>query len=197
MSLVYDDILFSRLGKNFIEVINHLSNLTLEEFIFLNYSPNTHSEHECKYFINENADIIDGIRTQIEEWSLSSKVEKKEYILVIIVLVESVSLYSNIPGTYGAFNKKWDPRSVRKSQIFNGIVNNKFSKTNHKTYNTDLRHIIGDVECDVLYLDPPYTEDDYSMYYHVLETISLFYNPILNDNKTGTKKLYKKSEWCN
>ena len=34
------------------------------------------------------------------------------------------------------------------------------------------------------------------MYYHVLETISLYNNPELNNNKTGTKKIYKKSKWC-
>ena len=41
--------------------------------------------------------------------------------------MENLSLYSNIPGTYGAFNKTWDPRSVRKLQIDEGIVNNLFS----------------------------------------------------------------------
>ncbi len=196
-SIVYDELLFSGLGMKFIEVVNHLNNCRLKGFIFLNYSPNTLLEHERKYFTNENAEIIDGIRTQIEEWYSSSKIDKKEHILLISMLVESVSLYSNIPGTYGAFNKKWDPRSVRKLQIDDDIINNLLSKYSHKTYNNDLRDIVRDVECDILYLDPPYNERDYSMYYHVLETISLYDNPILNDNKTGTKKIYNKSKWCN
>ena len=46
------------------------------------------------------------------------------------------------------------------------------------------------------YIDPPYNERDYSMYYHVLETIAKYDNPELNENKTGTKKTYNKSKWC-
>ena len=32
--------------------------------------------------------------------------------------------------------------------------------------------LIKEVECDVLYLDPPYNERDYGRYYHLPETIS-------------------------
>lgn len=196
-SIVHNDLIFAGLDKNIDEVITHLNNCRYKGFVFVNYSPNTLLDYERKYFTNENAEIIDGIRTQIEEWYSLSKIDKNEHILLISMLIESVSLYSNIPGTYGAFNKQWDPRSLKKLQIDSGVVNNLLSKYKHKTYNNDLRDIINDVECDILYLDPPYNGREYSMYYHVLETISLYDNPILNNNKTGTKKTYKKSKWCN
>ena len=50
---------------------------------------------------------------QIEEWYMNKQITLNEHIFLVALLVESVSLYSNIPGTYGAFNTNWDPRSVR------------------------------------------------------------------------------------
>ena len=70
-----------------------------------------------------------------------------------------------------------------------------YSNNNH-TYNDDIRNIISDIDADILYLDPPYNERDYSSYYHVLETISKYDNPDLKNNITATKKNIKKSNWC-
>jgi len=68
--------------------------------------------------------------------------------------------------------------------------------TNNITFNKDIKDIIKNIDCDIMYLDPPYNERDYSTYYHVLETIALYNNPELKDNKTGSKKYIKKSNWC-
>lgn len=68
---------------------------------------------------------------------------------------------------------------------------------NNKTTNADIRDIVKEVKCcNFMYLDPPYNERDYGTYYHVLETISKYDNPELKDNKTGSKKISKKSNWC-
>lgn len=37
--------------------------------------------------------------------------------------------------------------------------------------------MINDVSGDILYLDPPYTKNQYSVQYHLLETIALYDNP--------------------
>ena len=42
--------------------------------------------------------------------------------------------------------------------------------------NGNIEDVINDVPCDILYLDPPYTKNSYSVQYHILETL------ILNDN---------------
>lgn len=195
-SMTKDDLTFCELGGNIEHIITILNKCKHKGFIYYNYSPNAEFNFERKYFTNNNAETIDGIRTQIEEWYTNKQITLHEHIFLVALLVESVSLYSNIPGTYGAFNTNWDPRSIRTFMLDKKMVNQLLAKNKHQTYNNDVREVIHSIHCDILYIDPPYNERDYSMYYHVLETISLYNNPELNHNKTGTKKEYNKSKWC-
>ena len=194
--ITIDDLKFETLNMNIEQVLSHLNKCKKKGFIYSNYSPNTESDIKRKYFTCENAEIIDGIRTQIEEWFISDMISKEEYIHLIALLTETTSLYSNIPGTYGAFLNKWDSRALKKLELTTRISKNLLSKRKNNVFNEDINTIIKDIKCDVLYIDPPYNERDYSMYYHVLETIAKYDNPELKENKTGTKKTYIKSKWC-
>nr|QFG74036.1 MAG: D12 class N6 adenine-specific DNA methyltransferase [Megaviridae environmental sample] len=194
-----NDVTFSNLGvSNVQEVFDMLNKCKQRGFIYENYSPNHDCNHERKYFTNENAEIIDGIRTQIEDWFACDKITEKERIHLISMLIETTMLFSNIPGTFGAFLSNWDSRSLKKLQLDAKIHNMLLCDVcdGNQTFQHDLRNIIHSINSDVLYLDPPYNERDYSTYYHVLETISLYNNPELKDNKTGTKKDIHKSQWC-
>jgi len=199
-NIMLSDLTFKGLKMNINDILNHLNTCKKKGFIYENYSPNSSCKYERKYFTNENAEIIDGIRSQIEEWYKSKNITEKEYIHLIAILIETTSLYSNIPGTYGAFLKNWDSRAL-KTLTLDIKIHKKLlchnNITNNKTYNSDIRDIVKKVQsCDFMYLDPPYNERDYSTYYHVLETISKYDNPELKDNKTGTKKKSTKSKWC-
>ena len=185
-------------------ILKILNNQKNKGFVYYNYSPNTEINYERKYFTNENAEIIDGIRKYIEQWLVNELITNKEYNHLISILIESVSLISNIPGTYGAFLNKWDSRALNKLElkenIHNGLLCKNVNNDNFKknvTYNSDIRDIISNINTDILYLDPPYNERDYSVYYHVLETICKYDNPELKNNKTGTKVNQNKSNWCN
>lgn len=166
-SITINDIPFNNLGMNLDEVIHHLNTCRKQGFVYKNYSPNKDLNHERKYFTNENAEIIDGIRNQIDEWFHSNQISLNEKIFLIALLVETTSLYSNIPGTYGAFNKNWDSRSLKKLELNPDMIPNLLASHNNPTYCGDICSIIKEIECDILYLDPPYNERDYSMYYHV------------------------------
>uniref|UniRef100_A0A6C0C4T7 site-specific DNA-methyltransferase (adenine-specific) n=1 Tax=viral metagenome TaxID=1070528 RepID=A0A6C0C4T7_9ZZZZ len=198
-NIILTDLTFNGLKMNINNVLNHLNTCKKKGFIYENYSPNSSCKYERKYFTNDNAEIIDGIRCQIEEWYKSKNITQKEYIHLIAILIETASLYSNIPGTYGAFLKNWDSRALKTLTLNMEIHKKLLSHNNNanKTYNSDIRDIIKKVKsCDFMYLDPPYNERDYASYYHVLETISKYDNPDLKDNKTGTKKKITKSNWC-
>ena len=47
--------------------------------------------------------------------------------------------------------------------------------------NDKIENIINSIDCDILYLDPPYTQNQYGTQYHLLETL------ILNDNPSISK----------
>ena len=59
------DITFNLLGSNIVNVLKVLNNCRHKGFIYYNYAPNKELEYTRKYFTNENAEIIDGIRVQI------------------------------------------------------------------------------------------------------------------------------------
>lgn len=142
-------------------------------FIYRTYSP---AESNRMYFTPENAGRIDFIRGKIEEWKSAGLLSENEYAYLIYCLIEGVSSVSNTAGVYGAFLKHWDARSHNKL-VFSPIQENLFSDTiSHisiQTFCNKIEDIIENIECDILYLDPPYTQNQYGTQYHLLETLVL------------------------
>jgi adenine-specific DNA-methyltransferase len=165
------DCKFKKLGFDPFEFFNSNDD-GIEGFFFKNYSPGSSKR---MYFSTENAKRIDYFRQKIEFWRKKDLILEDEYHYLLSCLIESVSHVSNTAGVYGAFLKHWDSRS-KKPISFEKIISN---DTNHNDlifYNDKIEQIISDVECDVIYLDPPYTQNQYGTQYHLLETL------ILNDN---------------
>ena len=110
------------------------------------------------YFSSENAARIDYFRFQIEEWKKEKLINDHEYVYLLACLMESVSDVSNTAGVYGSFLKHWDGRA-KKPIIFSQIEAKGGLCPNVDYFNEKIENIIGDVECDILYLDPPYTHN--------------------------------------
>lgn len=162
---------FERLGFDPFTFFNENNN-TFHGFIYQNYSL---GGSERMYFSEENAGRIDYFRMQIEEWKERTQITKEEYVYLLACLLESVSDVSNTAGVYGAFLKHWDKRAL-KPIVFSRIDSNDGQCDIIESRNDIIESIISDIECDILYLDPPYTQNQYGTQYHLLETL------ILNDN---------------
>ena len=167
---------FDGLGFDPFKFLNDSTDV-LHGFIYRTYAP---TETKRMYFTPENAARIDYFRKQIDCWHRKGKLLEKEYLFLLSCLIESVSKVSNTAGVYGAFLKKWDSRALKPIEFIQPAFNP--AKTNDITiYNEKIENIIADVACDVLYLDPPYTQNQYGTQYHLLETL------ILNDNPSVSK----------
>lgn len=164
--LIKEEVNFSKLGFNPICFFNS-NNKTYNGFFKKNYCPNGGR----MYFSNYNSGRIDYFRYQIEQWYNEKKINKKEYIFLLACLLESVSKVANIAGVYGAYLKKWDPRALKEIKFIPIENINRNKHKNIEQLNCNLNLIIDKVECDVLYLDPPYTKNKYSVQYHILETL--------------------------
>jgi adenine-specific DNA-methyltransferase len=147
---------------------------TKKGFFYQNYSP---AESERMYFTAENAGRIDYFRDTIEQWKNKELIDESEYSYLLASLIESISYVSNTAGVYGAFLKHWDPRA-KKSIVFQRVESSDSNHFGTKFLNDKIENIIEDVNCDVLYLDPPYTQNQYGTQYHLLQTL------VLNDNPT-------------
>ena len=180
------DMSFKRLKVKPFDYFNDVKNQT-KGFIYTNYSL---GGSDRMYFSEENAARIDFIRKTIEKWYIEEKIDLKEYYYLIACLLESISKVANVAGVYGAYLKKWDPRAVKAMKFIPVEMNKINSKFENEVYNEKIEELINDVSGDILYLDPPYTKNQYSVQYHMLETIALYDNPELK-GKTGARDTSK------
>lgn len=170
---------FERLGFNPFDYFNRNENQVIG-FFSRNYAPALSGR---MYFSDWNAGRIDYFRQQIQDWYEENTITEEEYYYLLSALMESVSHVANVAGVYGAYLKTWDSRAVKKivfiqpadTDVVPDYKNNKHVLVR----NGNIEDIISDVPCDILYLDPPYTKNSYSVQYHILETLVLNDNPEL------------------
>lgn len=84
-------------------------------------------------------------------------------------------IFSNVSGVYSAFQKKWDPRALKKFLL--KPIKLVFNRGNNEVFNIDSMKLVPKIETDILYLDPPYNERQYAPNYHILETIAKYDSP--------------------
>lgn len=181
---------FERLGFDPFAFLNQ-SDEKVQGVIYKNYAP---TESSRMYFTPENAARIDYFRKQIEEWHKNKLLSEAEYMLLLASLVESVSRVSNTAGVYGAFLKKWDGRALKPIEFIKPAYN-ACDSLNIKIYNDKTENIISDVKCDILYLDPPYTQNQYGTQYHLLETLILNDHPSVSKVTGSRPVMPMRSDW--
>ena len=142
------------------------------------------------YFSAENGKRIDFIREKIETWHKTERINDKEYHYLLAALIESASKVANIAGVYGSYLKKWDPRAVKHMPFIHVESSSSTSLCESEVRNEAVEEMVCKVSGDILYLDPPYTKNQYSVQYHLLETIAKYDNPVI----TGKGGLRNTSE---
>ncbi len=181
---------FENLGFDPFEYLNSKKTIT-KGFFYENYSK---GGSERMYFTSENAGRIDFFRKTIEKWKTEKHISEYEYSYLLASLVESISFVSNTAGVYGAFLKHWDSRA-KKPIIFKRVVAKKSEHLNVQFYNEKVEDIIENVECDILYLDPPYTQNQYGTQYHILQTLVLNDNPSISPITGSRPTSPMRSDW--
>ena len=183
--------------ETYLKVLNYLNQLegVSDGFVFNSYCPGGENEYSRQYLSDENGQKIDTIRQQIEVWRRDNLVTDDEYYILLLSLLEAVSKVTNISGTYGAYLKDWDARTYKILTLepITPIPSDK----EHTVYQQDANHLIDRIECDILYIDPPYNTRQYITNYHLLETIARYDNPAVY-GKTGLRQYSEteKSMYC-
>ena len=190
------------LNKNYIEnnkniqnkesYIEKLNNLPLIDtgFVYKNYCMGSGSERQ--YFSDENGKKIDTIRTKIKQWKDNNEIDSNLYYFLLASLVESADKVANTASVYGAFLKHIK-KSASKELILKPAYYLEDEKL-HKVYNMDSNDLIKEIKGDILYLDPPYNQRQYSSNYHMLNTITQ-YDIFEPKGKTGLRE-YNRSDYC-
>lgn len=181
-----------------LKVLNYLNNLKDEKrgFIFNNYSLDgtKGKKFERMYFSDKNALKIDTIRLKIEEWFISKKINEKEYFYLLGTLLEASDKVANTASKYAGFLKELKKSAQKELQLkYTEII---FGDKENVVFNDDVLNILNKEKIDLLYLDPPYNEQQYCSNYHLLETIAKYDDPHIS-GKLGVRN-YKeqKSKFC-
>lgn len=126
-----------------------------------------------RYFTANSAKIIGHIRNDLEE--KRKELNDKEYYILLTSLLYSADKIANTVGHYDAFFKK---NASDKKFIFRLIE--PLIKTGSVSINReDANALVKHMEADIVYIDPPYNSRQYSRFYHVLETLTLWDTPKL------------------
>lgn len=185
---------FKKLGVDPFDYFNSNEN-TRKDFFYREYSPGASNR---MYFSVENAGKIDWIRYTIEQWKVNDLLDYGEYEYLLASLIESISKVANTAGVYGAYLKKWDPRALKKMEFIPVPRNedrNPINISENNFFNEKLENIIGQVETDILYLDPPYTQNQYGTQYHLLETLIKMDNPSISPITGSRPTGPMRSDW--
>lgn len=177
------------------KVLNFLNSVQgVEGFISTHYAPSPTNTR--MYFTQENAQKIDAIRLQIEQWKNENFISDNEYFILLATLLESISLFANVAGVYAAFCKNWDKRALkpfmlRPVEFSQGINGECFCGDSVKILQNFKKSV------DILYLDPPYNQRQYAPNYHLLETLAKYDNPNIKGVAGLREWGEQKSLFCN
>ena len=165
-------------------LISHLNNLKTsgQNYVSKNFGGT--------YFTVENAKKIGAIREEIE----TLQITEQEKAILLTSLVYAMDKVANTVGHYEAYRKTLDTTQEIKLLVPDINVHN---NQNNKVFNKDANKLIKEIECDVLYIDPPYNSRQYGDSYHLLENIVLWKKPkVLGVAKKMEERDHLKSKYC-
>lgn len=130
-----------------------------------------------KYFEKNDALKIGFIRQDLEDHK--SELNEKEYCILLASLVYSFDKCANTVGHYEAYFKKAKLRSSFEFELIKPVITSSSDDRNINIYRMDSNKLAKEIECDVVYIDPPYSSRQYSRFYHVIEVIVEWKKPKL------------------
>ena len=164
------------------------------------YSP--HDGNPRMFFTVDNARRIDYIRRRIEAELGDNAERKDDYMFLLASLLVSADAVSNVPAVYGCFLKQFKEKAV-KALVFEPIHTVRTpALAGCGCYHSDVLAdlLLDAVEADMVYLDPPYNERQYSKNYFPLNILAL--PPVvqtttaLRDGVTGIPEVCFMSPFC-
>ena len=168
-------------------VVNRLNELEpVHGYIAHHYCPEDDERYdpdtERMFYTQENGRRIDAIREQIASWRMSGVIDEIEEAVLLAPLIFQTAYCSNTSGVFKGFHRGWGGATktawyrIRSRLTLNPPV---FWDNGHRNLvrRCDANSLLGDIECDIAYLDPPYNQHQYGANYHLLNTVALWDKP--------------------
>jgi len=151
--------------------------------ITIHYSP--HGLNTRKFFTVDNANRIDYIRNKLE--TVKHTISDDEYKFILASIILSADAVSNVPAVYGCFLKKFKAKALKPLILLPVHNIRDLPIIGSNTFNSDVLNVefIKSDEYDLVYLDPPYNERQYSKNYFPLNIIAKSSEDLVDLNLKG------------
>ena len=136
-----------------------------ENYISLNYGG--------KFFSINDSLKIGYIREFLEK---DKTLNKKEKNILLASLLYSADKAANTVGHYDAYIKG---KKIPNRFNFDLISSYNYPNKSINISRMDANSLAKEINCDIVYIDPPYNSRQYSRFYHVLENIATWKKPEL------------------
>ena len=155
-------------NKKLKEFRDHVNSLKINKLPD-NYFSKNFSE---KYYSTKDSKLIGHIRELIN--SVSDFTDHEKTIL-LASLIYSADKASNTVGHYDAYIKN----KVIKDKFEFKLIKPIEHKTQINIFREDANNLVKKLKSDITYIDPPYNSRQYSRFYHLLETLTVWDKPKL------------------
>lgn len=145
-----------------------------------------------QFFTTENAYRIGAAWATLVRWNRQGLLSDMERKYAVASLLNSMDACANTAGTYYAYLKSWHRKALRPftmkwftspSDHISGVA----------LLGDSLQSLTGK-SFDLLYLDPPYNNRDYSRYYHLPETLAGLSTKRIDPNSKAGQPLKRATE---
>lgn len=174
-----------------INILDEFNNLKVktDNYVSINFGG--------KYFAYENARKIGEVRERIKEYYLKGKINIKEKLILLTSLLYAMDKIANTVGHYDAYIET-DKIPYKPMKFLLPKIDLKKNSGN-RIFNIDANVLIREIECDILYIDPPYNSRQYSDTYHLPENIMRWekpelYGKAMKFNRSNLKSKYNTRE---
>ncbi|MFK3618481.1 Dam family site-specific DNA-(adenine-N6)-methyltransferase [Pasteurella multocida] len=145
------------------------------------------------FFAADSCSKIGVIRENIEKLYQKKQLNFKEYSILITSLLYAMDKIANTVGHYDAYRKNAINHEELELAV---ILPSKHLNQNNQCFNTDANQLVSKIQCDLLYLDPPYNSRQYCDAYHLLENIACWKKPEVSGVARKMERSKLKSDYC-
>jgi adenine-specific DNA-methyltransferase len=150
-------------------------------------------QRERMFFTRANGRRIDAIREQLAVWRNSGMIDDDELNYALASLVYAASYASNTSGVFKGFHHGWGGKTgtalyrirgqlaMQPPVLFDNGQDNMALRDDAQQLAGRLSRVAGG-KPDIAYIDPPYNQHPYGSNYHVLNTITLWDKPPVNQS---------------
>jgi adenine-specific DNA-methyltransferase len=149
------------------------------------------------FFTNDNAKKADAIREFIQTEYKENRINMYQFNFLLASLLVSIDKVANTSAVYGAYLKEYKT-SALKTLLLKPIHIKTDINPENTVYN-ELAEVFSEPDAkyyDIIYVDPPYNQRQYSGNYSPLNYIVEYNKDIVLKGKTGLIENYNKSKFC-